>query len=137
MVSPETTMTVKTHSIATAIRWFLAVMFVMTGVMKLAIPTLGDAFSGQLIAANIPFFTLSRWGVHLVEIALGMALALNVFTRVASSAVIGVMIVATYVHVVVEDPALFPLQPSQPVIPVAVILMSLYLILEIFRSKKS
>ena len=31
------------------------------------------------------------------------------------------MIVATYVHVVVDDPSLFRLQPSEPVIPIAVV----------------
>ena len=32
-------------------------------------------------------------------------------------------------HVVVDDPSLFPLQPSEPIIPAVVILASLYLIL--------
>ena len=35
------------------------------------------------------------------------------------------MIVATYVHIVVDDPALFPLQPDEPIIPIAVIAMSM------------
>lgn len=33
--------------------------------------------------------------------------------------------VATYVHLVVNDPTLFPLQPEAPVIPLAVIAVSL------------
>jgi len=42
--------------------------------------------------------------------------------------VIGIMTVATYVHVVVDDPSLFPLQPSEPIIPLAVIAMCVYLL---------
>jgi hypothetical protein len=38
------------------------------------------------------------------------------------------MAVATYVHVVVNDPALFPLQPSAPVIPVTVIVLTAYVV---------
>ena len=60
MVSGEANPLAQTHRVATGIRWILAVLFVMTGVMKLAVPMLGDAFSGQLIAADIPFYMLSR-----------------------------------------------------------------------------
>jgi hypothetical protein len=42
--------------------------------------------------------------------------------------VIGIMAVAIYVHVVVEDPSLFPLQPSEPILPLAVIALCLYLL---------
>jgi len=38
------------------------------------------------------------------------------------------MVVATYVHVVVDDPSLFPLQPSAPVIPLVIIAMCAYLL---------
>ena len=40
----------------------------------------------------------------------------------------GIMVVATYVHVVVDDASLFPLQPSDPLIPLTVIVLSLYLL---------
>jgi hypothetical protein len=42
--------------------------------------------------------------------------------------VIGIMAVAAYVHVVVDDPALFPLQPSNPIIPLVVIAMCVYIL---------
>jgi threonine/homoserine/homoserine lactone efflux protein len=48
--------------------------------------------------------------------------------RPAALAVIGIMTVATYVHVVVDDPSLFLLQPSEPIIPVVVMLGSVYLL---------
>jgi hypothetical protein len=42
--------------------------------------------------------------------------------------VLAVMVVATYVHTVVDDPALFPLQPQAPVIPLGVIVLVAYVI---------
>ncbi len=102
----------------------LGVIFVMTGAMKLVVPTLADAWSGQLLAANLPFYTLTRWSVPFVEIALGIMLLAGFFARLASVAVIGIMVVATYTHLVVDDPTLFPLQPSEPVIPIVVMAMS-------------
>ncbi len=106
----------------------LAVIFLMTGVMKLAVPMLAEAWSGQLQTADLPFYKLSRWSVPFVEIALGIALAAGFFARLAAVMVIGIMLVATYVHIVVDDPALFPLQPSEPVIPLIVILMSAFIL---------
>jgi len=106
------------------VRLMLGVIFVMTGAMKLVVPTLADAWSGQLLAANLPFYTLTRWSVPFVEIALGIMLLAGFFARLASVAVIGIMVVATYTHLVVDDPTLFPLQPSEPIIPIVVIVMS-------------
>jgi len=114
---------------AGVIRLTLALVFLMTGPMKLLVPQLAEAWSGQLIAAQLPFYELSRWTVPIVELALGIVLAVGIFVRPAALAVIGIMVVATYVHVVVDDPSLFPLQPSEPIIPAVVILASLYLIL--------
>ncbi len=99
------------------VRLMLGVLFVMTGAMKLVVPTLAEAWSGQLLAANLPLYTLTRWSVPFVEMALGGMLLTGLFARVASFAVMGIMVVATYTHIVVDDPALFPLQPSEPIIP--------------------
>ena len=46
----------------------------MTGVMKIAVPSLGAAFAGQLAAANIPFQELDRWVGPFVEMGVGVAL---------------------------------------------------------------
>ncbi len=110
------------------IRLMLAVIFLMTGSMKLLVPQLAEAWSGQLIAAQLPFYELSRWTVPFLELFLGVVLAIGVLVRPAALAVIGIMVVATYVHVVVHDPSLFPLQPSEPIIPVMVMLGSAYLL---------
>jgi len=111
-----------------SIRLLLAFLFVMTGTMKLVVPMLADAWSGQLLAAELPLYELSRWSVPFIEILVGVVLGVGYFVRLAAGAVVGIMAVATYVHVVVDDPALFPLQPSEPVIPLAVIAMCVYLL---------
>ena len=110
------------------IRVLLGLLFVMTGVMKLAVPTLADAWSGQLIAAELPFYTLSRWSVPFVEVAVGALLLVGAYARLAGIVVVGIMIVATYVHVVVDDPSLFPLQPTEPIIPIVVVVLTAYLL---------
>ena len=110
------------------IRVSLGLLFVMTGVMKLVVPTLADAWSGQLIAAELPFYTLSRWSVPFVEIAVGALLLVGVYARLAGMVVVGIMVVATYVHLVVDDPSLFPLQPSEPIIPIAVVALTAYIL---------
>jgi uncharacterized membrane protein YphA (DoxX/SURF4 family) len=109
-----------------AIRLLLAVLFLMTGAMKLLIPMLADAWSGQLLAADLPFYSITRWTVPFVEIALGILLGLGLYTRPAIVVVMGIMVAATYVHLVVDDPSLFPLQPSEPIIPLVVLVMSAY-----------
>jgi len=116
------------NRVAGSVRIMLGVIFMMTGLMKLLVSRLSEAWSGQLLAADIPLYTLSRWSVPLVEVALGFALLLGVFARGAVSIAIAIMIVATYVHLKVHDPSLFPLQPSAPVIPVMVMLLSFYVL---------
>ncbi len=115
--------------VATWIRIGLGILFVMTGVMKLAVPTLGAAFAGQLAAANIPFQDLNRWVVPFIEIAVGGALLIGFYTRIATLLVFNIMIVGTYVHLVVDDPSLFPLQPEEPIIPAVVMILSIYVLL--------
>ena len=116
------------EKLAGTIRIFLGLLFLMTGVMKLVVPTLAEAWSGQLIAADLPMYTLSRWSVPFIEMAVGTVLVVGVFARPAVVVVIGIMLVATYVHLVVDDPSLFPLQPSDPVIPLVVIALSLFIL---------
>ena len=116
------------NKLAGSIRLLLAVMFLMTGAMKLFVPMLADAWSGQLLAANLPLYSITRWAVPFVEIALGIVLAMGILVRLAVVVVVGIMVVATYVHVVVDDPSLFPLQPSEPIIPLIVIAMCAYIL---------
>ena len=118
-----------THNkVAGTVRLMLAIIFLMTGPMKLLVPSLAKAWSGQLIAAQIPLFELSRWTMPFLELFLGVILAIGLFVRPAVLVVISIMGVATYVHVIVDDPSLFPLQPSEPIIPILVIVGSIYLL---------
>ena len=115
--------------VAKWIRIALGVLFVMTGVMKVVVPSLGAAFAGQLAGANIPLQELNRWVVPFIEIGVGGALLIGFYTRIATLLVFNIMIVGTYVHLVVDDPSLFPLQPEEPIIPAVVMILSVYVLL--------
>ena len=114
--------------VAGMIRILLGLLFVMTGAMKLVVPVLGEAFAGQLAAGNIPFQELNRWVVPFIELGVGGALLIGLHTRIAALLVLNIMVVATYVHLVVDDPSLFPLQPVEPIIPAVVMVLSVYLL---------
>ncbi len=114
--------------LAGSIRLLLALLFLMTGTMKLLVPSLAEAWSGQLLAADLPFYALTKWSVPFLEIFLGLALSVGIFARLAVVVVTVIMLVATYVHLVVDDPSLFPLQPSAPIIPLAVIALGTYVL---------
>lgn len=125
---PEKIRNTSDDKLAGVVRLLLATIFVMTGVMKLVVPMLAEAWSEQLLAANLPFYSLTRWTVPFVEIGVGVALTVGLYGRLASILVMGIMVPATYVHLVVDDPTLFPLQPSEPVIPLVVMLMIAYIV---------
>lgn len=118
------------NRLAGGVRVFLGILFLMTGAMKVVVPMLAEAWAGQLAAASVPLEDLNRWVVPIVEMGVGVALLLGYFARIAALAVLGIMVVATYVHVVVADPSLFPLQPSEPVIPAVVMVLAVYLLLQ-------
>ena len=112
---------------AAVIRVLLGLLFLSTGVMKVAVPDLRAAFSGQLTAAGIPFHSLNMWVVPAAEIGVGVLFILGFLSRLASFSSIVMMVVATYVHLVVDDPTLFPMQPEEPIIPIITIALCLYL----------
>ncbi len=114
--------------LAGGIRLLLAMLFLMTGVMKLMVPVLAEAWSGQLLAAGLPLYSVTRWTMPFVEIGLGAVLGVGAFARLAGIVVVGIMLAATYVHVVVDDPTLFPLQPSEPIIPLVVLALTVYIL---------
>ncbi len=110
------------------LRLLLGGLFVMTGLMKLFVPMLGEAFSGQLLAANIPFYALNVRIVPVAEVAVGVLLLLGFFSRIVALVVISMMLLATYVHLVVDNPDLFPLQPEEPIIPLVAIAVATYVV---------
>jgi len=84
--------------------------------------------TGQLTAANIPLHAFNMWFVPITETAVGLLLLYGLFSRIGGLVVIGQMLVATYVHLVVTDPALFPLQPTEPIIPIIAISTAVYVL---------
>ena len=106
------------------------VISLSTGIMKYAVPMLWEAWSGQLTAAAITFYSLTLWTAPAGEIVLGIALMLGLFARLAALAVSGLMVAATYVHLTVSDPSLFPLQPHLPVAPLMVLAMALLVVVK-------
>lgn len=111
----------------------LGLLFLVTGVAKLVVPQLADAFSGQLIAANLPLYEVTRWGVPFAEILVGLLMFVGHLVRPAAVAILGMMGVAIYVHLTVKDAALFPLQPNEPVIPVLVTALALMVLIQTRR----
>lgn len=101
-------------------------MFFSTGIMKYTVPMLWEAWSGQLTHANIPFYTLNLYMIPIIEMTVGILLLMGFYSRVAAFVVIPLMTVATYVHLIVNDPNLFPLQPDEPIIPIVAIIMAGY-----------
>jgi uncharacterized membrane protein YphA (DoxX/SURF4 family) len=96
--------------------------------MKFAVPELRAAFSGQLVDAGLPLHATSMWLVPAAEMGLGVLFLLGLLVRFASLGGLVLMAAATYVHVVVDDPALFPLQPELPIVPVVAAALCLYLL---------
>ncbi len=109
-------------------RALLGLLFLSTGVMKFGVPSLRNAFSGQLTEAGLPFHYVNMWLVPLAESVIGGMLLVGLFGRIASLVAIVMMIVATYVHLVVHNPELFPLQPEAPIIPLVTILLCSYVL---------
>ena len=114
--------------VAGTIRRLLGLLFVAAGLAKIFIPMLAHSWAGQLEAANIPFDALNLWLVPVLEMFIGILLILGASTRIAAALVVPIMLVAIYVHVVVDDPSMFPLQPRVPIIPIVILLLSFYLL---------
>lgn len=111
-----------------ATRIFIGVMILMTGIMKITVPMLRAAWSGQLRLARLPFYKLTFWLLPVVELAVGTLLILGVATRPAAAVVLLMMLGAIYVHIVVDDPSVFPLQPNAPIIPIVVTGLTIYVL---------
>ncbi len=110
------------------LRILLGIIFCMAGVLKVVVPSLGQAFSGQLIAADIPLSGIVLFTFPIVETVIGVLLVFGFHARLSAAAAAGSMVVATYVHVAVKDPSLFPLQPVEPVGPLVLLGMALYVL---------
>ena len=110
------------------LRLILGIMFFIAGFLKIIVPSLGQAFSGQLITANIPLHNLVYFSFPIVETVLGVLLITGFHARLSAACADVSMVVATYVHIAVEDPSLFPLQPIEPIGPLMLLAMALYVL---------
>ncbi len=106
----------RASKVVAVLRLLLGLLFLSTGLMKLLVPELREAFSGQLTQAAIPAHALNMWFVPLAEVAVGLLLLVGLFARLAALVGMAMMIVASYVHLTVHDPALFP-EPGASSIP--------------------
>ena len=111
-------------------RIMLGVLFLMTGLMKLTLTEFSSAWSIQLSEADIPFFAFNFWFVPIFEVLLGVTLFRGYYSRIASAMIIPIMSVAIYVHLVVSNPAAFPAQQQEPVIPIIVMIMAVIILLK-------
>ena len=116
------------NKLAGVLRVLLGFIFFMAGILKVVVPSLGEAFSGQLIAAGMPLYAVSLYTVPVVEMVLGLTLLFGIHTRLSAAVAAIIMVVATYVHIVADDPSLFPLQPVEPIGPLMLLLMLLYVL---------
>jgi uncharacterized membrane protein YphA (DoxX/SURF4 family) len=110
------------------LRILLGFVFFLAGILKVVVPSLGQAFSGQLTAADIPLHGIVLITFPIVEMVLGILLVVGFHARLSAALVVVSMIVATYTHVAVEDPSLFPLQPVEPIGPLVLLAMALYIL---------
>ena len=108
------------------LRIFIGIILLSTGVMKFLVPMLWNAWSGQLQNANIPFYEFNLIFVPIAEIITGLQLISGFYSRIGSLIIIVFMTVATYTHLVVDNPDLFPLQPKEPIIPLLLIVIGFY-----------
>jgi uncharacterized membrane protein YphA (DoxX/SURF4 family) len=115
-------------TIERGVRAFVGGLVLSSGVMKLAVPRLRSAWGAQLEQANLPFRKMTFQAFPVVEIGVGAALMVGRVPKAGAAIVLSMMVGATYVHVVVDDPDVFPLQPKAPVIPLGVIGLTIYIL---------
>ncbi|MBW2545827.1 MAG: DoxX family membrane protein [Deltaproteobacteria bacterium] len=72
----------RASKVVAVLRLLLGLLFVSTGLMKLLVPELREAFSGQLTQAAIPAHTLNMWFVPLAEVAVGLLLLVGLFALI-------------------------------------------------------
>jgi uncharacterized membrane protein YphA (DoxX/SURF4 family) len=112
-----------------ALRILVGLLFFMAGILKIVVPSLGEAFSGQLVAANIPLKEFVLYTFPVIEAVLGVLLLVGFHARISASVAAASMFVATYVHIVIDDPSLFPLQPIEPIGPLVLLAMLIYTVI--------
>ena len=112
------------------LRILVGLVFFMAGILKVLVPSLGQAFSGQLEAAGIPLHGLVLYAFPIVEMVLGILLLVGLHARISAALAAVSMAIATYVHIVIDDPSLFPLQPVEPIGPLVLLAILIYTLIQ-------
>ena len=73
-------------NIGGVLRLLLGAVFFMAGILKVIVPSLGQAFSGQLSAANIPLQDIVLFVFPIVEMVLGVLLVIGFQARLSAGA---------------------------------------------------
>ena len=110
-----------------AVRVLLGLFILITGVVKFFVPEFRASFMGQLAAAGIPLQAQSLFLIPVLEAVVGAMFLGGVLIRLASLVAILIMALGTYLHLVVDEPSLFPLQFGLPLIPIIALVLSAFL----------
>lgn len=111
------------------VRIMLAIIFIMTGLMKLFLDDYGHAWSIQLVEAKIPLYGFTYYFIPALECVVGFYLLIGYYARISALITIPIMLTAIFVHLSVTNPGAFPSQPQAPYMPVIVLFLS-YLVLK-------
>ncbi len=110
------------------VRIFIGALILMTGIMKFTVPMLRAAWSGQLRLARLPFYNLTFWLLPVVELTVGTLLILGCGRgRLPRRGVVD----GARRHLRAHRggrPSVFPLQPNAPIVPVVVIVLTIYVL---------
>lgn len=107
-----------------SLRISVGLIFLAAGITKLLVPVMVAAFEEQLRLTGVPFRNYFSLWFPILEITIGYFLLIGKFTRFWSVIAIASMGFGLYMHVVIDDPAAFPLEPSFPIVPIAIIGLS-------------
>ena len=105
----------------------LGIFMLITGVMTFFVPEFRGSFISQLAAAEIPLARLSLFVIPTLEAVAGVMFLQGIMTRLASLFTIFIMALITYLHLVVDEAPLYPLQFGLPLIPIVALVLSLFL----------
>jgi uncharacterized membrane protein YphA (DoxX/SURF4 family) len=130
MVMLENLRKTSRNRVGGVLRILVGLVFIMAGMLKVVVPSLGQAFSGQLEAPGIPLHGLVLYTFPIVEMVLGILLLVGLHTRLSAALAAVSMVVATYVHIVIDDPSLFPLQPVEPIGPLVLLAILIYTLIQ-------
>ncbi len=109
-----------------SLRISIALIFLAIGLSKLLVPIMVVTFQEQLKATGVPVDFRGSLSLlfPILEIVIGYFLLIGKYTRFWSAIAMGVSCYGIYIHLHIDDPSLFPFQPTAPVIPITLMALS-------------